>query len=400
MIRINPINQNRIAKISFKNSSNTSQTQTQPQVKTTTENSVNSSSSSQEKTRLIDKIKANKKIIIPAVIGLSVVIGGLIYAIKKGKLSFRGKVQEEAAGAIAGNTKPIEGTGAEVQEEAAKILNDAEDIKKLAIQATDEAKNIQQRSVETLSEIEKQFAEFEKTITEASDTNFQDVHEESGNLVRRIIKDKNSGAVIIEDLDGEKISRRTEISLNEIEDNGFRNIFINYDRRTDGTIEYKKAYRFRESNGMRKATYLSNATEQNDKLISAEELMKFTEGEDAPYLTEYAQGITTTSRGEIQPKQLYTFHCESTKLATYTEYTMQTTSTSSKVDTIKEIFFNENGEIAAATRIETDSNGSMTKDMFDFINNQLSRVTKESTIDEKTTTKVFDFKDGKLVKPN
>ncbi len=75
--------------------------------------------STNKKQGLIDKIKANKKILIPTAIGIAALAGGVIYGIKTGKISFKGNIKERANEIIEEGNK-IKQRGAELVEEAQK----------------------------------------------------------------------------------------------------------------------------------------------------------------------------------------------------------------------------------------------------------------------------------------
>ena len=112
MTTISPLTRAMVEKSKLNN--NQTQTQVQAQTPAPEIKSDTVELSTKNKTGLIDKIKANKKIIIPAAIGLAAIAGGLIFAIKTGKISFKGKIEQQAA---------------EILGESEKILKNSEEIK-------------------------------------------------------------------------------------------------------------------------------------------------------------------------------------------------------------------------------------------------------------------------------
>ena len=166
-----------------KNKLNNNQTQAQAQAPVPEIKSDTVELSTKNKTRLIDKIKANKKIIIPAAIGLAAIAGGLIFAIKTGKISFKGKIEQQAA---------------EILGESKKIQKTAEKIK---------------------IEAQKQYDEVMEILKKAKEEGFKDVIDESGKTIRRFVDETSTEGAgkIMDELDGDKILRRTYFSPSNLE---------------------------------------------------------------------------------------------------------------------------------------------------------------------------------------
>ena len=165
-----------------KNKLNNNQTQVQAQTPAPEIKSDTVELSTKNKTGLIDKIKANKKIIIPAAIGLAAIAGGLIFAIKTGKISFKGKIEQQAA---------------EILGESKKIQKTAEKIK---------------------IEAQKQYDEIMEILKKAKEEGFKDVVDESGKTIRKFYNTSiDSTEKIMDELDGDKILRRTHFSTNDLE---------------------------------------------------------------------------------------------------------------------------------------------------------------------------------------
>ena len=139
-----------------KNKLNNNQTQVQAKTPAPEIKSDTVELSTKNKTGLIDKIKANKKIIIPAAIGLAAIAGGLIFAIKTGKISFKGKIEQQAA-EILGESKKIQKTAAEIKIEA-----------------------------------QKQYDEVMEILKKAKEEGFKDVIDESGKTIRRFVDETST----------------------------------------------------------------------------------------------------------------------------------------------------------------------------------------------------------------
>ena len=173
-----------INKISFKgNTLNNNQTKVQAQTPAPEIKSDTVELSTKNKTGLIDKIKANKKIIIPAAIGLAAIAGGLIFAIKTGKISFKGKIEQQAN----------------------EILSESEKIK--------------QRASEIAEEGQKQYNEVLAILQKAKEEGFKDVVDKSGKTIRRFVDDTSTEGAekIMDELDGDKILRKTYFNPNNLE---------------------------------------------------------------------------------------------------------------------------------------------------------------------------------------
>ena len=166
-----------------KNKLNNNQTQVQAQTPAPEIKSDTVELSTKNKTGLIDKIKANKKIIIPATIGLAAIAGGLIFAIKTGKISFKGKIEQQAA---------------EILGESKKIQKTAEKIK---------------------IEAQKQYDEIMEILKKAKEEGFKDVIDESGKTIRRFVgcTSTEGAEKIMDELDGDKILRRTYFNPDNLE---------------------------------------------------------------------------------------------------------------------------------------------------------------------------------------
>ena len=168
-----------------KNKLNNNQTKVQAQTPAPEIKSDTVELSTKNKTGLIDKIKANKKIIIPAAIGLAAIAGiagGLIFAIKTGKISFKGKIEQQAA---------------EILGESKKIQKTAEKIK---------------------IEAQKQYDEIMEILKKAKEEGFKDVIDESGKTIRKFYNTSiDSTEKIMDELDGDKILRKTYFNPSNLE---------------------------------------------------------------------------------------------------------------------------------------------------------------------------------------
>ena len=171
-----------INKISFKgNTLNNNQTKVQAQTPAPEIKSDTVELSTKNKTGLIDKIKANKKVLIPVAIGLAAIAGGLIFAIKTGKISFKGKIEQQAN----------------------EILSESEKIK--------------QRASEIAEEGQKQYNEVLAILQKAKEEGFADTVDESGNAIRKFFN-ISADRKIMHELNGNEVARRTIFNPDDVEE--------------------------------------------------------------------------------------------------------------------------------------------------------------------------------------
>ena len=197
-----------------KNKLNNNQTQAQAQAPAPEIKSDTVELSTKNKTGLIDKIKANKKIIIPAAIGLATIAGGLIFAIKTGKISFKGKIEQQAN---------------EILRESKKIQKTAEEIK---------------------VEAQKQYDEIMEILKKAKEEGFKDVVDESGKTIRRFVDDTSAEGAekIMDELDGDKILRQTYFNPDNLE---IRGIGKGITQNADGTGSVAESFDYSDGKLLR-----------------------------------------------------------------------------------------------------------------------------------------------------
>lgn len=208
-----------INKISFKgNTLNNNQTQVQAQAPVPEIKNDTVELSTKNKTGLIDKIKANKKVLIPVAIGLAAIAGGLIFAIKTGKISFKGKIEQQAAEAISGNGK-IEQQAAGILSESERIKQQAAEIEQRAAGILGENEKILKNSEEIKVEAQKQYDEVMKILKKEKEEGFKDVVDKSGKTIKRFVDDTSTKGArkIMDELDGDKILRKTYFNPDNLE---------------------------------------------------------------------------------------------------------------------------------------------------------------------------------------
>ena len=214
---ISPLNQALIEKTKQNNGQNVQkQAPIQTPVPKTGQDTfeLSTKSTKAEKAGIIDKIKANKKSILIAAIGLCAAIGGVAICAKKGILPTN----------ISAKADKVTKRGNEILEQGEKI----------AVQGS-----------EIVEESKRQLDEVLKLIKRGKENNFQDVTDDSGKVIRiRRFVDLDGTKKAMEELEGDKVVRRTEFNPDYCELAGVNSIIKDYTELADGSKKYAEKFVF------------------------------------------------------------------------------------------------------------------------------------------------------------
>ena len=270
--------------------------------------------STNKKQGLIDKIKANKKILIPAAIGIAALAGGVIYGIKTGKISFKGNIKERAN---------------EIIEEGNKIQQRANEI-------IEEGNKIQQRGAELVEEAQKQYDEVLALIRKGEKNDFKDFREGSklirfsGGEVKRTMRE----------YEGDKLLRETYFNLAR-QDYPISTINKNIEVLEDGSTKIKEQFKFlRGFYG----EYRKGVIEISDQSYKAEETFMFGFKDGLDYLVAYEKNYVKNSHNSYSMEELFDFdYPGSGKLSSY--YKRHKVNEDGSISSAKEFLFDENGKL-------------------------------------------------------
>ena len=223
---LSPINQKHI-QTTKANNANTASVNVAPKVNVgQPQDSVELSAN--KKQGLIDKIKANKKILIPAAIGIAALAGGVIYGIKTGKISFKGNIEKKASEII------------------------------------DKGNKLKQRGAELAEEGKKQYGEVLALIKKGQENGFEDFRD--GSKLIRFSGDELKKTM--REYEGDKLLREAYFELFG-EDYRITTINKNIEELKDGTVKIKESFFFKND---KIKEYYKNATiNKDDSVHFAEE---------------------------------------------------------------------------------------------------------------------------------
>ena len=184
--------------------------------------------SANKKQGLIDKIKANKKILIPTAIGIAALAGGVIYGIKTGKISFKGNIEKKAS---------------EIIEEGNKL---------------------KQRGAELVEEAQKQYDEVLKLIEKGQENGFKDFRD--GSKLIKFSGDELKKTM--REYEGDKLLRETDFKLFGQD---YRITTIIDEELKDGTEKIKEVFAFKND----KIKMYYKATIDKDYSVNFAEVFAF-----------------------------------------------------------------------------------------------------------------------------
>ena len=212
---ISPLNQALIEKTKQNNGQNAQkQAPIQTSIPKTGQDTfeLSTKSTKAEKAGIIDKIKANKKTILIAAIGLCAAIGGVAICAKKGILPTN----------ISAKADKVTKRGNEILEQGEKI----------AVQGS-----------EIVEESKRQLDEVLELIKRGKENKFQDITDDSGKVIRRFL-DLDDMTKAMEELEGDKVVRRTEFNPDYCELAGVNSIIKDYTELADGSKKYAEKFVF------------------------------------------------------------------------------------------------------------------------------------------------------------
>ena len=249
---ISPLNQALIEKTKQNNSQNAQkQAPIQTPVPKTGQDTfeLSTKSTKAEKAGIIDKIKANKKTILIAAIGLCAAIGGVAICAKKGILPTN----------IGAKADKVTKRGNEILEQGEKI----------AVQGS-----------EIVEESKRQLDEVLELIKRGKQNNFQDITD--GSKVTRRFVDLDGMEKAMEELEGDKVVRRTV--FNNFENIGKSNISSiekGYEKLADGSEKCSEVFNFEDG---KLSQYLKGGEASNDESWKCAEGFIFKDGKISRYL--------------------------------------------------------------------------------------------------------------------
>ena len=263
---ISPLNQALIEKTKQNNGQNAQkQAPIQTSIPKTGQDTfeLSTKSTKAEKAGIIDKIKANKKTILIAAIGLCAAIGGVAICAKKGILPTN----------ISAKADKVTKRGNEILEQGEKI----------AVQGS-----------EIVEESKRQLDEVLKLIKRGKENNFQDITDNSGKVIRRFV-DLDGMEKAMEELEGDKVVRRTV--FNNFENIGKSNISSNissiekgYEKLADGSEKCTEVFNFKDG---KLSQYLKGGEASKDGSGKFAETFNFKDGK----ISEYLKGSKVSKDG-------------------------------------------------------------------------------------------------------
>ena len=331
---LSPINQKHI-QTTKANNANTASVNVAPKVNTgQPQDSVELSTN--KKQGLIDKIKANKKILIPAAIGIAALAGGVIYGIKTGKISFKGNIEKKAS----------------------EIIDEGNKIQQRANEIIEESNIIPQKAGEIIKDAKKQYDEVLALIRKGQENGFEEFSDGS-KLIKFDISDDNNINTITEWLDG-KISRRADFYFKG-QDYRITSIYKNFEDLGD-CVKAEEKFSFNKHKALQ--SYLKDVAEKTDESWEASE--KFTFRFTPEKLSIYSRNVKNLNDSEEateafrffnnelqryhrnidEPKKIseeFIFDHETKKLDKYTKN--KTKNKDGSIRVAKAFLFDENGEL-------------------------------------------------------
>ena len=293
---LSPINQKHI-QTTKANNANTASVNVAPKVNTgQPQDSVELSAN--KKQGLIDKIKANKKILIPAAIGIAALAGGVIYGIKTGKISFKGNIENKASEII------------------------------------DEGNKIQQRASEIIKDAKEQCDEVLALIRKGEKNYFEDFISEDSKQIRF------SGDELkktMREYEGGKLLRETDFELSG-QDYPITTINKNIEE-LDGSKKIKEQFKFDSG---RLGDYRKGVIENIDQPYKAEEIFMFDFDDELDYLSYYKKNYVEDSDKSCNAEEMFDF-LRSGKLNCYFERCK--VNEDSSCSAAKAFSFDENGKL-------------------------------------------------------
>ena len=330
---ISPLNQALIEKTKQNNSQNVQkQAPIQTPVPKTGQDTfeLSTKSTKAEKAGIIDKIKANKKTILIAAIGLCAAIGGVAICAKKGILPTN----------IGAKADKVTKRGNEILEQGEKI----------AVQGS-----------EIVEESKRQLDEVLELIKRGEKTNFQDVTDDSGKVIRRFLDLDGMEEKAMEELEGDKVVRRTVFNnFENIGKSDISSIEKGYEKLADGSEKCVEGFTFEDGK-----------------------------------LSEYQKGWKVSKDGSEKCVEGFTF--EDGKISGYLKECKE-----SKDGNIKyaEGFIFEDGKISGYSKggkVSKDGSGKCAE-VFTFEDGKISEYQKGRKISKDGSEKItecFEFEDGK-----
>lgn len=310
---LSPINQKYI-QTTKTNNANTASVNVAPKVNTgQPQDSVELSTN--KKQGLIDKIKANKKILIPAAIGIAALAGGVIYGIKTGKISFKGNIKERAN---------------EIIEEGNKIQQRANEI-------IEESNIIQQRGAELVEEAQKQYDEVLELIKKGQENGFKEFSKGS-----KLIKFSGDElGKTMREYEDDKLLRETYFNFFELYDS--ITINKNIEELKDGSKKIKEKFTF---SFRRLKEYKKGVIENSDQSYKAEEIFEFYFKDGSDYLLNYGKNYVQDSNKSYNMEERFKFdYFGSGKFDDY--YERYKVNEDSSESAAKAFSFDKNGKLEA-----------------------------------------------------
>ena len=222
---------------------------------------LSTKSTKAEKAGIIDKIKANKKTILIAAIGLCAAIGGVAICAKKGILPTN----------ISAKADKVTKRGNEILEQGEKI----------AVQGS-----------EIVEESKRQLDEVLELIKRGKKNNFQDITDNSGKVIRiRRFVDLDGTEKAMEELEGDKVVRRTV--FNNFENIGKSNISSiekGYEKLADWSEKCSEVFNFKDG---KLSQYLKGGEASKDGSGKFAETFNFKDGK----ISEYLKGSKVSKDG-------------------------------------------------------------------------------------------------------
>lgn len=257
--------------------------------------------STNKKQGLIDKIKANKKILIPTAIGIAALAGGVIYGIKTGKISFKGNIEKKAS----------------------EIIK--------------EGNKIQQRGDELVEEAQKQYVEVLELIKKGKENDFKDFCIDSKLI--RFSGDEFEETMRMREYEGDKLLRETDFVETFGLNYDITTINKNIEELKDGSKKIKEQFTFGYE---RLKQYKKGVIENRDQSYKAEERFVFGFENGSDYLLGYGKNYVGNSDSSFNVEEVFNFLC-SGKLDSYSERCKVNEDGSSSA--AKAFLFDENGKL-------------------------------------------------------
>ncbi len=277
---ISPLNQALIEKTKQNNGQNVQkQAPIQTPVPKTGQDTfeLSTKSTKAEKAGIIDKIKANKKTILIAAIGLCAAIGGVAICAKKGILPTN----------IGAKADKVTKRGNEILEQGEKI----------AVQGS-----------EIVEESKRQLDEVLKLIKRGEKNDFQDITDDSGKVIRRFM-DLDGMEKAMEELDGDKVVRRTVFNnFENIGKSDISSIEKGYEKLADGSEKVAEGFNFKDG---KLYQYLKGSKASKDGSGKYAETFNFKDGK----ISEYLKGSKVSKDGS--GKYAEGFNFEDGKISGY-----------------------------------------------------------------------------------